>query len=57
MLREYQDSYLRAIKMALSKVADKGIDKAMGEGWIAKAFPLHRRRKQPSSGTTKQSTI
>ncbi len=55
MLREYQDSYLRAIKMTLSKVADKGIDKAMGKAGLLKLFPLHRRRKQPSSWNDKNS--
>ena len=53
MLREYQDSYLRAIKMALSKVADKGIDKAMGKAGVLKLFLYTVDESNRLLGTTK----
>ena len=53
MLREYQDSYLRAIKMALSKVADKGIDKAMGKAGLLKLFLYTVDESNRLLGTTK----
>ena len=53
MLREYQDSYLRAIKMTLSKVADKGIDKAMGKAGLLKLFLYTVDESNRLLGTTK----
>lgn len=38
MLREYQSEYLRAIKMGLKTLADKGIDKAIGKAGLLNLF-------------------